>query len=165
MLMLIFIVDEYHSHRVHSKSVAKQAIGTSVPLWRPSLLNVWGSCVCIWLIWSTCKKMQVTTGADLVEPRPNKFGDLSVFEHTKIHTQMPPEGHTCKGGESNPLYKTDPLFVGTRRASRAWVCSLGDTQLKIVLFLSRSRSWVLLVLLLATHVKALASCFVCALFR
>lgn len=51
------------------------------------------------------KQLQVSTGADLGEPWPNKFGNLPVLEHIKIHTQMPPEGHTCKGSESNPLSK------------------------------------------------------------
>lgn len=48
---------------------------------------------------------QVSTGADLAEPCPNKLGDLSVLEHTKMHTQMPPEGHTCKGGVSQTPYQ------------------------------------------------------------
>lgn len=104
MLMLIFNADENHSHGVHSNSVVNRP---QVPqsLCAGPLFSVLGRTVSVSFEALARKHLQVSTGVGLSKPQPSKLGDLSVLEHIKIHTQMPPEGHPCKGVSQTPYEK------------------------------------------------------------
>lgn len=79
---------------------------------------------------------------DFAEPQINKLGDLSEPEPIIIHTQMPPEGHTCWGVSQASCQKCPTIdgYYQNRKEPEV------DHSKENILILSRSCSRLLPVL-------------------